>query len=149
MMRMAIGYPDHDAEVDVLRNRSAGRSVDEVRPVIDIKTAETMVTIARETFVSPALFSYVVAICSATRKIPELRLGVSPRGSLALIGASQAFAAAQNRTFVTADDVRTIAPYVLAHRMLLTSEAELGGHTGSSLLKQITSAVPLPEERRS
>ena len=147
MMRMAIGYPDHEAEVDVLRNRSAGRTVDEIRSVIDVKTAQTMTVIARETFVAPPLLSYVVSICAATRKIPELRLGVSPRGSLALIVASQAFAASQGREFVTADDVKTIAPYVLAHRMLLTSEAELGGHTSASLLKQITSAVPLPEDR--
>jgi MoxR-like ATPase len=148
MMRMGIGYPDHESEVEVLRNRSAGRSVAEVRPVMDIKTAQTMTVIARETYVAPSLLAYVVTICAATRKIPELRLGVSPRGSLALVVASQAFAASQGREFVTADDVKTIAPYVLGHRMLLTSEAELSGHTGASLLKQITSAVPVPDDRR-
>jgi MoxR-like ATPase len=89
----------------------------------------------------------VVTICAATRRLPELRLGVSPRGSLALIGASQAFAASRGREFVVADDVKEVAPFVLGHRMLMTAEAELNGHTAESLLKQITTAVPLPEER--
>ena len=149
MMRMGIGYPDHEAEVDVMRNRSAGRTVDEVRPVIDVKAAQTMTVIARETYVAPALLSYVVTICAATRKIPELRLGVSTRGSLALIVAAQALAASQGREFVTADDIKVIAPYVLAHRMLVTSEAELAGNSGVTLLKQITSAVPVPEVRQN
>jgi MoxR-like ATPase len=149
MMRMALGYPNHEAEVEVIQGRAGGRSVDEVRPVIDVKTAQTMVALASDTYVAESLHSYVVTICSATRKIPELRLGVSPRGSLALIVASQAYAAAMGREFVTADDVKTMAPYVLAHRMLLSSEAELSGHTSVSLLKQITSAVPVPEERGS
>ena len=147
MMRMSIGYPDHESEVDIIRNRSSGRSVDEVQPVLDVTTAQTMIAVARETYVAPPLHSYIVSICAATRKIPELRLGVSPRGTLALVVASQAYAAALGREFVTADDIKSVAPYVLSHRMLLNSEAELGGHTSASLLKQITSAVPVPDDR--
>jgi MoxR-like ATPase len=147
MMRLSIGYPDHEYEVEVIRNRSAGRSADDVRPVMDVKTAETMVAITHEIYVAAALHSYIVSICAATRKLPELRLGVSPRGSLALVTGSQAFAASSGREFVTADDIKIVAPYVLGHRMLLTSEAELAGATAQSLLQQITSAVPLPEDR--
>jgi MoxR-like ATPase len=147
MMRASMGYPDHGAEVQVIRDRSAGSLVDQIQPVVDTKTVQSMITIARETYVAPSLESYVVTICSATRRLPELRLGVSPRGSLALIGASQAFAASRGREFVVADDIKEVAPYVLGHRMLLTAEAELSGHTSESLLKQITTAVPLPEER--
>jgi MoxR-like ATPase len=147
MMRMSIGYPDHDSEVEIVRGRASGRSVDEVQPVMDVKTAEAMIAIARDMYVAPSLHSYIVSICSATRKMPELRLGVSPRGSLALVVCSQAFAAARGREFVTADDIKTVAPFVLVHRMLLSSEAELSGHTSASLLKQITDAVPVPDER--
>ena len=64
-----------------------------------------------------------------------------------MIGAAQAFAASRRREFVTADDIKQVAPYVLGHRMLLTAEAELNGHTAESLLKQITASVPLPEDR--
>jgi MoxR-like ATPase len=147
MMRMSIGYPEHSAEVEIIRGRNAGRTVDRVQPVLDTKTVETMIRIARDTYVAPALESYAVAICSSTRKLPELRLGVSPRGSLNLIGASQALAASQGREFVTADDIKKVTPYVLAHRMLLTAEAELSGKTAESLLKQLTDSVPIPDQR--
>jgi MoxR-like ATPase len=147
MMRVSIGYPEHAAEVEVIRNRTAGRVVDNVQAVLDTKTVETMIRIARETYVAPALQSYAVTIVSATRKLPELRLGVSPRGSLALIGASQAMAASQGREFVTADDLKMVAPYALGHRMLLTAEAELNGKTAESLLKQLTDSIPLPDVR--
>jgi MoxR-like ATPase len=147
MMRASMGYPEHGAEVQVIRDRRAGTVVDHVQPVVDTKTVQSMITIARETYVAPILESYVVTICAATRRLRELRLGVSPRGSLALIGAAQAFAASRGREFVVADDVKEVAPYVLGHRMLLSAEAELSGHTSGSLLKQITTAVPLPEDR--
>jgi MoxR-like ATPase len=147
MMRLAVGYPDHEHEVEVLRNRSSGRSTDDVKPVIDVQAAATMVAITHEIYMAPSLHSYIVTICAATRKLSELRLGVSPRGSLALVTASQAHAASYGREFVTADDVKTVAPFVLGHRMLLTSEAELSGSTAQTLLGQITSAVPLPDDR--
>ncbi|HWE57098.1 MAG TPA: MoxR family ATPase [Acidimicrobiales bacterium] len=147
MMKMSIGYPEHAAEVEVIRNRGAGRTVEHVQPVLDTKTVETMIRIARDTYVAPALESYAVTICGATRKLPELRLGVSPRGSLAMVGASQSLAASQGREFVTADDLKTVAPFVLGHRMLLTAEAELNGKTPESLLKQLTDSIPLPDAR--
>ena len=75
----------------------------------------------------------------------ELRLGVSPRGSLALIKAGQAWAAAKGRTFVSADDLRELAPFVLGHRMLLSPEAELQGFTSGDLIQRTLDAVPLPE----
>ncbi len=132
MMRVSMGYPDHASEVQVIRDRNAGSLVDQVKPVVDTATVQSMISIARETYVAPSLESYVVTICAATRRLPELRLGVSPRGSLAVVGAAQAFAASKRREFVTADDVKAVAPYVLGHRMLLTAEAELNGHTAES-----------------
>jgi MoxR-like ATPase len=149
MMRVSIGYPDHEAEVQVIRDRAAGRKIEEVQPVLDPKTVESMGTVARETYVAPSLQSYAVSLCSATRRLPELRLGVSPRGSIALITAAQAYAASQSREFVTADDIKALAPHILAHRMLLNAEAELNGKTATSLLKGITDALPLPEQRAS
>jgi MoxR-like ATPase len=147
MMRLSVGYPDHEFETEVLQNRVAGRNTDDVKAVIDVQTAAAMVAISSEMYVAPSLHSYVVTIASSTRKLPELRLGVSPRGSLALLTAAQAYAASNGREFVTADDVKAVAPYVLCHRMLLTSEAELSGSTAESLLQQILSAVPLPDAR--
>ena len=148
MMRMSIGYPDPDAEVEVIRNRSMGRNVDEVKPVLDIASVQSMMMVSRNVHVAPTLHDYIVAITSATRTLPEVRLGVSPRGSLALVLSSQAYAASKGRGFVTADDIKALAPYVLGHRMLVTAEAELSGQTSVALLGRITSAVPVPEDRR-
>jgi MoxR-like ATPase len=147
MMRMSIGYPDHQFEVDVIRARAAGNTVDQIKAVLDVATVHRMIGMARDIEVAPRLLDYVVTITAATRKLPELRLGVSPRGSLAIIQATHVFAASKGRRFVTPDDIKALAPYVLAHRMLLTSEAELSGETAVSLLARIISAVPVPEER--
>ncbi|MEN3361710.1 MAG: MoxR-like ATPase, partial [Mycobacteriales bacterium] len=106
-----------------------------------------MIQIASEIYLAPAITSYIVTITAATRNMPELRLGVSPRGSLSLAQASQAHAAAQGRSFVTADDVKLIAPFVLTHRMILRPEAELQGRTAWDLLQAIMASVPVPQQR--
>ncbi len=147
LMELSIGYPDHQAEVEVIRNRVAGQTTDQIRPVMTAQEADTMSKVAREVYVAPSLHNYIVTLCANTRKLPEVRLGVSPRGSLALVLAAQAFAASRSRAFITADDVKTVAPYVLGHRLLLTSEAELAGKTAESILRDLTAAIPVPDDR--
>jgi MoxR-like ATPase len=147
MMRMSIGYPDHEAEVEVLGNRSRGGNVDDVQPVLSIAEVSEMIEETHQVHVAPPLLGYVATIASATRRMEELRLGVSPRGGLALVQASQAYAAAQGRHFVTPDDIKAMTPYVLGHRMLLTSEAELEGRTAEGLIAQVLASVPVPQER--
>ena len=80
MMRISMGYPDHAAEVQVIRDRTPAARVDQIRPVMDTATVQSMISIARETYVAPSLESYVVTICAATRRLPELRLGRQPPG---------------------------------------------------------------------
>ncbi|MDH4119764.1 MAG: MoxR family ATPase [Acidimicrobiia bacterium] len=147
LLSIAIGYPDHEAEVEIIRNRSGGMTVDDLRPVATLASVSRMIEIARSVFVAPALHDYVVMLCAATRTMGELRLGVSPRGTLALLTAAQTLAASRGRTFLVADDVKAMVPHVLAHRMLLTAEAELSGHTAATLLNQLAGAVPVPEAR--
>jgi MoxR-like ATPase len=147
MMRMAMGYPSHDAEVEVLNARARGATPEQLRPVLSTPEFVEMIEIARAVHLAPVVMSYIVTIAAATRRIPELRLGVSPRGSLALALAAQAQAAAQGVPFVTADDVKNLAPAVLAHRMILRPEAELQGATATGLLERITASVPVPHER--
>jgi MoxR-like ATPase len=147
MLRISIGYPDHESEVAVIRNRSAGASVDQLRPVTNLAAVSRMIEIAHTVHIAPSLHDYIVMISAATRRMPEVRLGVSPRGSLALAQAAQTLAASRGRDFVTADDIKQLLPYVLGHRMLLTAEAELQGHTPATLLAQTVAAIPVPEER--
>ena len=89
-----------------------------------------MIDIVQRVEVAPVLEQYIVAISTATRSMSELRLGVSPRGSLALLRAARACAAASGRPYVVPEDVKEMAPVVLAHRVILQPDAELQGRTG-------------------
>lgn len=144
MMRMSMGYPDHEAEVKVLTERTSGNTVASVEPVLDIATVQQMLAIARRVHIAHGLQEYAVSVTSATRNLEELRLGVSPRGSLALVQAAQSYAASQGRAFVTADDIKSLAPYVLSHRMLLTADAEIQGRTAHGMISDILEVVPVP-----
>jgi MoxR-like ATPase len=147
MMRTSIGYPDHEAEVEVVTNGTRGRTPEQLQPVMSSNDMLQMIQIASEIYLAPAIVSYIVTICASTRGMPELRLGVSPRGSLGLAQASQAHAAAHGRSFVTADDVKMMVPYVLAHRMILRPEAELQGRNALELLHAVVTSVPVPQQR--
>jgi MoxR-like ATPase len=147
MMRTSIGYPDHEAEVEVVTNGSQGKTPEQLQPVMSTTDMQQMTQVASAIYLAPAITSYIVTITAATRSMPELRLGVSPRGSLAVAQAAQAHAAAQGRSFVTADDVKAMVPFVLGHRMILRPEAELQGRTSEDLLQTILTSVPVPQQR--
>ena len=144
LMRIQVGYPDHEAELEIVRNHQEGTSTEGLRPVVGVENVRTMAEIANEVFISPALQSYAVQLAAATRQMPELRLGVSPRGTLGLVGAARVLAAAQGRTFVAPEDMHALAESVFAHRMLRTPEAELQGRTTAQLVAQALATVPVP-----
>jgi MoxR-like ATPase len=112
--------------------------------VIGVDNVRTMVQIANTAFVSPALQAYAVQLASATRQMPELRLGVSPRGTLGLVRAARVLAAAEGRAYVTPEDLQSLAEPVFAHRMLRTPEAELQGRTTEQLVQQAMATVSVP-----
>jgi MoxR-like ATPase len=147
MMKISIGYPSHEAEVEVLDARGRGLRPEQLSPVMTTADLAQMINSVHRVHVAPSIRSYIVTLTSATRTMPEVRLGVSPRGSLALAQAAQARAATQRRPFVTADDVKALAPYVLGHRLLLRPEAELQGMSSHSLIDSILAAVPVPATR--
>nr|WP_198955689.1 MoxR family ATPase [Frankia sp. CcI49] len=147
MMRLTLGYPDHAAEVEVLANRRGGQSAAAVTPVLTTADVERMIGIARRVHLSAQLLGYIVTLADATRRRPEVRLGVSTRGALALAAAAQAHAAADGRTYATPDDVKALAPSVLAHRVLLRPEAEMSGLRAVDLLGETLASVPVPNQR--
>jgi MoxR-like ATPase len=147
MCCIPVGYPDHDAEVEVVISGARRKTPEQLQSVITTADLMDMIAIAEQVHLSPAVLDYIVTITAATRKMPELRLGVSPRGSISLAQAAQALAATEGRTFVTADDVKTMAPAVLRHRMLLRPEVELQGRTSEDLLDGILASVPVPQQR--
>jgi MoxR-like ATPase len=149
LMRIEVGYPTAVAEREIVDNRTKGRTPEQLEPVLSVDEMRSMIAVAHDVYIAPVLQDYIVAVASATRRLPEVRLGVSPRGSLGLAIAAQALAAANGRGFVTAQDVKQVAPNVLPHRLILRPEAELQGVTGEGLIDSILSAVPVPHDRAS
>jgi MoxR-like ATPase len=144
LMKLTVGYPTADAEAEILRTQKMGPTVTHLMPVLSAQDINAMIDIVKQVEVSPALEEYIVAIATATRSMSELRLGVSPRGSLALLRAARACAAAAGRPFVTPEEVKEMAPVVLSHRVILQPDAELQGRTGAELIARAVQSVPVP-----
>jgi len=149
LLRTALGYPDHDSEVDAVRRVSDGAASEGLEPVISLDDTHRMIAVARGVHVDDAIYDYIVRLVAATRNLPELRLGVSTRGALALVRSSRAMAAAQGRPFITVDDVKVLAPAALGHRMLLSPEAELRGVQSLDLVDELLDRIDIPAPVRS
>jgi len=128
----------------VLRTQKLGATVGQLSPVLTADDVLELMRGVQAVEVAPPIEDYIVAIATATRSMTELRLGVSPRGSLALLRAARACAAVTGRSFVTPEDVKAMAPVVLAHRLILQPDAELQGRTGTELVNRAVQSVPVP-----
>ena len=144
MMRIRIGYPAQRDEVSVVADGLARRRPEELEPVMTVDELLDMIDSVPDVHFAPALQEYVVQLAAATRDLPELRLGVSPRGSIAVARCAQARAASMGRSFVTPDDVKAVAAPVLGHRLLLTPEAAIQGQKPEALIERVLKKVPVP-----
>lgn len=144
LMRLTVGYPSAEAEAEVLRHEKDGATVSTLSPVIEPDDLLAMIDYVQTVEVAPALEDYIVALARETRRAPEVRLGVSPRGSLGLLRAARAWAAVGDRSFVVPDDVKACASAVLCHRILLHPEAELQGRSAGDVVAKALQSVPVP-----
>jgi MoxR-like ATPase len=145
LLRIAMGYPDEDGERQIARrHQAAAEPLDEVRTVIDADGLLALRAAARSILVSADVESYLVALVRATRDHGDLRLGASPRSSVALYRAAQAWALLDGRAFVLPDDIRDVAHPVLEHRLLLDIDRELRGATVRGVIDSVLEAVPVP-----
>jgi len=144
LMKLTVGYPSVEAESEILRTQKMGAIVTNLAPVLSARDVQAMIEVVKQVEVSAAIEKYIVSISVATRAMSELRLGVSPRGSLALLRAARAMAASLGRQFVVPEDVKAMAPVVLAHRVILQPDAELQGRTGTELASRAVQTVPVP-----
>jgi MoxR-like ATPase len=145
LMRIAIGYPEELAdEVTIITDGLARRRPEELKPVMELDELRMMINALRDLHVSAKLRTYVATITRATRKHPDVHLGVSPRGSIAVATAAQAYALSMGRDFVTADAVKAVAVPVLNHRLILTSEARIQRRTPEAIVEEILAGVPVP-----
>jgi MoxR-like ATPase len=143
LMRIELGHPSLAAEEEILtgRARSAPPALSAVTTPDALEHLQRQMSTIH---VAPELARYVALIAQATREHPALRLGVSTRGSLALLRAAQANAACAGRHFVVPDDIKATAPAVLTHRLVLAAQAEVGGTTAAAVLSEVLGGVRVP-----
>jgi MoxR-like ATPase len=144
LVRIGVGYPAPAAELEMLFARQRGNPLDAVEPVADEAQLLAMQAEVREVEVKEPVARYMLRVVGATRDDARVELGASPRAALALFRAAQARALLHARTYVTPDDVQALAAPVLAHRVLLTTQARYGGVSRESVLAAIVQRLEIP-----
>ncbi len=145
MARVSMGYPDSTAELAMLDAQAAGEPLDDMEPVADAAEIVQLIELVKKVHVSPAVGRYAVALVAATRTSSDLRLGASPRATLHLLRAAKSAAALDDRDYVLPDDVQKLAVPVLAHRLLVTAEAQIARRGPQQIVADIVARTPLPE----
>ncbi len=149
LLKLTMPIPPRDVELDVVTRHAAGfdhRDLDAagLRPVADAQVLDAARQSAARVTVSPEVVGYVVDLARATRSVTSVQLGVSPRGSTALLATARAWAWLSARDFVTPDDVKVIAKPTWRHRLQLRAEAQLEGVSADSILDSVLNTVPVP-----
>ncbi len=146
LLRVAIGYPSHEEENAILERFRADDPLPALQAVTTPEEITALQQARREIRVEESVRDYIVRVARATREHPEIDLGASPRATLALYQATQAWAAIQGREYVIPDDVKRMAPHVLTHRLMISPQAQLRGRKPEELVADIVDAVPVPVE---
>ncbi len=146
-MRIKLGYPSADEESAILKRFERAEPLEELASVIDNQSLMEMQRAVQTIRVEESIREYIVSIARATRSHNAVELGVSPRGTLYLYHAAQAYAATRGRDYVLPDDIKYLAPYVLTHRLILGAQTRLRGRTTQDIVNEIVQAVPAPVEK--
>jgi MoxR-like ATPase len=144
LIRLRVGYPSEQDEVAIFDRQAKQHPLASLEPVLDLEQVEGLRGLVREVHLDEALKGYAVRLVRASREHPEVSLGASPRGTLALLRASQAWAFLSGRAYATPDDVKAMAPCVLGHRVLVTPQANLRGRTGDLVVEELLQRIPVP-----
>jgi MoxR-like ATPase len=144
MMRIAIGYPSPEVEAEILTTHGVHSTLGDIGAVADAMSVREMIEQAREVHVAAGIRRYIVDLIEASRRHPDIYLGASPRASIMLLRAARALAAAEERDFVVPDDVKSLVPPVLAHRVIVTADAVMGGRTSQAVLEELVAEVAVP-----
>lgn len=144
LIRLSLGYPGVREEAEMLERLRTGHPVETIGPVVSAAEVLACQKAVREVYVDPKVRDYLLAIVHATRDHDDIALGGSPRASMALYRGAQALAAVRGNDFVLPDDVKRIAPFVLAHRLIIRPESRLRKVTAASVVEQILNEVSVP-----
>jgi MoxR-like ATPase len=145
--RVSVGYPDPAAELAMVDEHSSADPLEVLRPVIDARRVRMAIEAARRVRIGPEVRQYCVELVGSTRRMPDIRLGASPRATLQLVRAARAQAALAGRSFVVPDDVQAVAVPVLAHRLLLTPDAQASRRSAVDIVRSLLGRQPVPAPR--
>ncbi len=147
LLKMKMGYPGTNEEIEVLSRAQKVPPIDDLEPVINLEELRTLQKEMKEVFVDDSIKKYIVEISTRTRTHDSVYLGASPRGSIGLMKAAQAYAYIHGRDYVIPDEVQYLAPFVLSHRIILKSEARFDGVTAEDVVNQVIARVPVPIQK--
>lgn len=146
LLRLRLNYPNKAEERQILQRFKEEQPLQDLKPIVSADQLIEMQALIRKVYLSASVENYIVDIVHATREHSGIELGVSPRGTLALYRACQAYAAIRGRNFVLPDDVKLLTPHVLSHRMIATNQLRLHGHIMEHVLDEILRQIPVPVE---
>ena len=148
LMKITMDYPSLEEEVDILERHHTNASLiklDDIKPAITKEELLSLRAFMNQVFVDRTLLQYIALIVQQTRTSKAVYLGASPRASVAMLQASKAYALLQGRDFVTPEDIKFVAPYVLQHRLILTAEAEMEGYSPVKVTQRLIDKVEVPK----
>lgn len=149
LFKLEMGYPSKREEIEVLRHAASESTIENLSAVIQLEDIIKLQEAIHDVTVSDAVKSYIVSCAAETRENPAVHLGVSPRGSVALMKACQAHAIINGRDYVTPDDVQYLLPFVFNHRITLRAEAKYEGITVEEIIERVLAKIPVPIVRVS
>lgn len=144
MIKLSMGYPDFGGEVAILKSKFNSNPLETVKPVANPELILALQEYISNIYVDDRIYEYIVALSAATRNHPMLKLGISPRGTLALMQLSKGIAVAMGRDYVIPDDVVYICADVFEHRLILNSKAKLSEISASDIIAEIIRQTPVP-----
>jgi MoxR-like ATPase len=147
MLRIHLGYPTPEDELHILESQQHGHPIESLAQVISAEELISAQRAVQDIYLDGSVKSYIVSLVEATRKHPDVYLGASPRGSLALFKTTQARAALQGREYVIPDDVKDLAEAALAHRVIVNPAARLKNMDARVIVAEISNSVPVPGAR--
>ncbi len=144
MIKLSMGYPEFEDEVAILKAKYNSAPLENVQPVANARIISELQEHIASIYVDDRVYEYIVQLSAATRNHPLIKLGISPRGTLALMQISKGIAAAMGRDYVIPDDVSYICRDVFEHRIILNSKAKLSDMTASDIISEIIKKIPAP-----
>lgn len=148
LMKITMGYPSLEEEVAILERHHTNAKLirlEDITPAITCEELLSLRTFMSQVFVEPSLLKYIALIVEQTRTSKAVYLGASPRASVAMMQSAKAYALLQGRDFVTPEDIKFVAPYVLQHRLILTAEAEMEGYSPIKVTQRLIDKVEVPQ----